>query len=230
MDTISWKSNKKTKYSQTDWQTVITSNLFSANAVFRLPDEDILSSAQAHTWSRSVTEDCRICCHLFIWAWWNCLWICRTCAHSPAVCGRGLHRETVLNQHVCVCVCVCTATQFDHTCQLKSTSARSPACVRPVPAPRVCRRASYSEPPEQPDWRKNREDIYIQYRDLYLMVKYQWRKSVCTFFLKLKDRGSTWHRSYMQEEARKARGEREDQQGDILVCKRREKQKKWHSL
>ncbi len=147
---------------------IITSSLFSANAAFRLPDEDILSSAQAHTWSRSVTEDCRICCHLFIWAWWNCLWSCRTCAHSPAVCGRGLHRETVQNQHaekqhvcVCVCVCVCAATQLDHTCQLKSTSARSPVCVRPVPAPRVCRTASCSEPPEQPDWIKNREEISI---------------------------------------------------------------------
>ena len=45
-----------------------------------------------HTWSRSVTEDCRICCHLLSWAWWNCRWSCKTWAHSPAVWGKGLRR------------------------------------------------------------------------------------------------------------------------------------------
>lgn len=45
------------------------------------------------TWSSMATDDFRICCHLFSWAWWNCLCIWITCVHSSTVWGRGLQHE-----------------------------------------------------------------------------------------------------------------------------------------
>ncbi len=74
------------------WHFLLTGPCGRATSILRDSKINRNTHTHTHTWSRSVTEDCRICCHLLSWAWWNCLWSCKTWAHSPAVWGKGLRR------------------------------------------------------------------------------------------------------------------------------------------